>query len=305
MRGKHYTVMVVPHTRARFSRFRVSATFVIILSILALTCIVSTGLLPVYVHLAVERAGEIALLKEENRELRTAGLEVDQSLSALRDQVNFFETKATKFALMAGVQDLPSAQPAGGARGVAEAPVSPGPRPAAAISGGRLREEMETLQERTGVLNQSYSMLERVYRDQSLLLASTPSVAPVRGMVAWGFQWRRDPFTGRRAFHSGLDIVAAPGTRIIAPADGVVTFAGREAGYGNVIYVSHGNGVTTRFAHLQGFAVRIGHEIRRGDVIGYVGNTGRSLGPHLHYEVLVQGQKVNPVEYILDVDQIS
>ncbi len=163
---------------------------------------------------------------------------------------------------------------------------------------------METLRDRTGVLQDSFGILEKVYRDQSLLLASTPSIAPVSGMVAYGFQWRRDPFTGQRAFHTGLDIVAAPGTRVVAPADGVVTFTGREAGYGNVIYLSHGNDLTTRYGHLQGFAIRVGQEVRRGDVIGYVGNTGRSLGPHLHYEVLNQGTKVNPVDYILDTDQI-
>jgi murein DD-endopeptidase MepM/ murein hydrolase activator NlpD len=303
MGNKHYTVMIIPHTRARFSRFRVSVPFVLILSIIALTCVVSTGLLPVFMTLSMARAGEISTLREENRELRAAGEEVDQSLTALREQVAFFETKATKFALMAGVQDLPSAQPAGGVRegsGGLTQPVNNG-----VVSGGKLRDELETLQERTGVLQSSYSVLDKVYRDQSLLLASTPSIAPVRGMVAYGFQWRRDPFTGQRAFHSGLDIVANAGTRVQAPADGVATFVGREVGYGNVIYLSHGNGVTTRYGHLSAFAVRSGQEVRRGEVIGYVGNTGRSLGPHLHYEVLIQGTKVNPTDYIVDSDQIS
>jgi murein DD-endopeptidase MepM/ murein hydrolase activator NlpD len=304
MKGKHYTVMVIPHTRARFSRFKVSAPFVIILSIMALACVVSAGLLPVYVHAARAQAGEISALQLENRELRAAGQDVDQSLAALREKVAYFETKATKFALMAGVQDLPSAQPAGGLRDLSGYEPA-APRAAGSVSGGRLRDELETLQERTGVLGESYGILERVYRDQALLLAATPSIAPVKGMLAYGFQWRRDPFTGQRAFHSGLDIVASMGMKVIAPADGVVTRAMREAGYGNVIYLSHGGGLTTRYAHLQGFAVRVGQEVRRGDAIGYVGNTGRSLGPHLHYEVLVQGRKVNPLDYVLDVDLIS
>jgi murein DD-endopeptidase MepM/ murein hydrolase activator NlpD len=304
MQGKHYTVMIIPHTRARFSKVKVSVHFVIILTIMALTCIVSTGLLPVYMHLSGERGGEIAALQEENRELRAAGQEVDQSLSALRERVAFFETKATKFALMAGVQDLPSAQPAGGLRESISAP-SALPRGSAAVSGNKLRDELDTLQERSGVLRDSYGILDKVYRDQSLLLSATPSIAPVRGMVAYGFQWRRDPFTGERAFHSGLDIVASMGTKVLAPADGVVMKVMRDPGYGNVIYLSHGNDLTTRFGHLQDFAVRVGQEVRRGDVIGYVGNTGRSLGPHLHYEVLVQGTKVNPVDYILDTDLMS
>ena len=124
-------------------------------------------------------------------------------------------------------------------------------------------------------------------------------------MISYGFNYRKDPFTGRRAFHSGLDLVATPGTRVAAPADGIVIRARRETGYGNVVYISHGNGITTRFGHLRAFNVRAGEKIRRGDIIGQVGNTGRSLGYHLHYEVLVQGTKVDPMNYILDDDHVS
>ena len=303
MKGKFYTVMIIPHTRARFSKIKVSATFVLILSLIALAAIVSTGLLPVYVQVSKTRAAEIRSLKQENRDLRAASQEVDKSLTSLRDQVALFETKATKFAMMAGVQDLPSSRPVGGVR---EMPSPSNGLPASgSVASHRLREELETLQDRSGVLTESYGLLERVLHDQSLLLAATPSIAPVHGMVAYGFQWRRDPFTGQRAFHSGLDIVANQGTKIRAPADGVVVKAGREAGYGNVVYISHGNDVTTRFGHLSDFAVRVGQEIQRGDIIGYVGNTGRSLGPHLHYEVLLQGRKVNPTDFIIDDDQVS
>jgi len=303
VKGKFYTVMIIPHTRARFSKIKVSATFVLILSLIALAAIVSTGLLPVYVQVSKTRAAEIRSLKQENRDLRAASQEVDKSLTSLRDQVALFETKATKFAMMAGVQDLPSSRPVGGVR---EMPSPSNGLPASgSVASHRLREELETLQDRSGVLTESYGLLERVLHDQSLLLAATPSIAPVHGMVAYGFQWRRDPFTGQRAFHSGLDIVANQGTKIRAPADGVVVKAGREAGYGNVVYISHGNDVTTRFGHLSDFAVRVGQEIQRGDIIGYVGNTGRSLGPHLHYEVLLQGRKVNPTDFIIDDDQVS
>jgi len=309
MKGKFYTVMILPHTRARFSKFKVSASFALILSIIALIAIVSTGLLPVFMHLSSARASELNELKVENRDLRAAGQEVEQNLAALREQVAFFETKATKFAMMAGVQDLPSSQPVGGLH---EGTMPDPGASARGASHGRsvvnssfLREEMDTLEERSGVLKQSFGILEKVYRDQSLLLASTPSIAPVHGMIAYGFQWRRDPFTGQRAFHSGLDIVANAGTKVLAPADGVVTQVMRDAGYGNVIYISHGNDVSTRFAHLSGFAVRVGQEVQRGDVIGYVGNTGRSLGPHLHYEILVQGSKVDPISYILDDEHIT
>src|SRR5262249_13017203 len=106
MKGKFYTVMILPHTRARFSRFKGSASFMLVLSALALATVVSTGLLPIYIHLSRARSAELRELKQENRELRAAGQAVDQNLSALREEVAFFEAKATKFAMMAGVQDL-------------------------------------------------------------------------------------------------------------------------------------------------------------------------------------------------------
>lgn len=306
MKGKYYTIMVVPHTRARFTQLRVSAAFVLALAIIASAAVISTGLLPLYVHLSSERSAEIESLRAENQQLKEAGLELDASITSLRDRVSYFESEATKFALMAGVEDLPSSQPVGGARETPSAPMTgPARQGQAAFNTARLRDEMETLQERAGVLIDSYSVLDRVYHDQSLLLASTPSIAPVQGMISYGFGYRKDPFTGRRAFHKGLDMVAMLGTPVAAPADGIVTRARREPDYGNVIYLSHGNGVTTRYAHLRGFNVRVGQEVRRGDVIGYVGNTGRSLGYHLHYEVLHHGTKVNPMDFILDLDRMS
>ena len=303
MKGKYYTIMVVPHTRARFTQLRVSAVFVLVLAIIAGAALISTGLLPLYIHMAFERGSEIEHLKSENQVLRATSLELDTAIGSLRDRVAHFEMEASKFALMAGVQDLPSSQPVGGAR---EAVPAPGAgRAFAAPHPEKLLGELETLQERAGVLIDSYSVLDRVYHDQSLLLASTPSIAPVQGMISYGFGYRRDPFTGQRAFHKGLDIVAMLDTPVMAPADGIVTRATREPDYGQVVYLSHGGGITTRYAHLRGFNVRVGQEIRRGEVIGFVGNTGRSLGYHLHYEVLLHGTKMNPMDYILDLDRNS
>jgi hypothetical protein len=153
VRGKYYTIMVVPHTRARFTQLRVSATFVVSMCVIAAAAVVSAGLLPVYVHLTIERGTEIQALHQENQDLRAAGVELDASISALRDRVGYFETEATKFALMAGVEDLPSAQPVGGARETPPATASLGG--IAPVSTDRLIGEMETLQERAIVLRRS------------------------------------------------------------------------------------------------------------------------------------------------------
>jgi murein DD-endopeptidase MepM/ murein hydrolase activator NlpD len=127
---------------------------------------------------------------------------------------------------------------------------------------------------------------------------SAPNLWPVEGQVTGSFGERIDPFNGEGAFHSGVDIGSNYGTPIIAPADGVVTFTDQLGGYGKAIMIDHGHGISTRYGHLSGFAVTAGQSVHRGDVIGYVGASGRSTGPHLHYEVRINDTPVNPYKYL-------
>jgi murein DD-endopeptidase MepM/ murein hydrolase activator NlpD len=127
---------------------------------------------------------------------------------------------------------------------------------------------------------------------------SAPNLWPVDGQVTASFGERIDPFNGEGAFHSGVDISSAYGTPIVAPADGEVTFTDLMGGYGKAIMISHGNGISTRYGHLSGFAVVVGQQVHRGDVIGYIGTSGRSTGPHLHYEVRINDTPVNPYKYL-------
>jgi murein DD-endopeptidase MepM/ murein hydrolase activator NlpD len=127
---------------------------------------------------------------------------------------------------------------------------------------------------------------------------SSPNLWPVEGPITGSFGERIDPFNGEGAFHSGVDISSAYGHPIIAPADGVVTFADFMGGYGKALMLDHGHGISTRYGHLSGFAVTLGQHIHRGDVIGYVGLSGRSTGPHLHYEVRINDTPVNPYKYL-------
>ncbi|HYX68005.1 MAG TPA: M23 family metallopeptidase [Terriglobales bacterium] len=131
-----------------------------------------------------------------------------------------------------------------------------------------------------------------------LRLAAQPAIWPVEGPVTGGFGERIDPFNGEGAFHTGVDISANYGHPVIAPADGVVTFAAPDSGYGNLLVLDHGYGISTRFGHLSAFAVAPGQTVHRGEVIAYVGLTGRSTGPHLHYEVRINGVAVNPYKYL-------
>ncbi len=127
---------------------------------------------------------------------------------------------------------------------------------------------------------------------------SAPNLWPVEGQVTASFGERIDPFNGEGAFHSGVDISANVGSAVIAPADGSVTFADFLGGYGRAIMVDHGHGISTRYGHLSSFAVTAGQYVHRGDTIGYVGTSGRTTGPHLHYEVRINDVPVNPYKYL-------
>jgi murein DD-endopeptidase MepM/ murein hydrolase activator NlpD len=132
-------------------------------------------------------------------------------------------------------------------------------------------------------------------------LATAPTLWPVTGPITGPFGARIDPFNGEGAFHAGVDISSHYGQPILAPADGVVTYAAFYSGYGRLIEVNHGNGITTRYGHLSGFAITDGQSVRKGQVLGYVGMSGRSTGAHLHYEVRIHDTPVNPHKYLRDV----
>jgi murein DD-endopeptidase MepM/ murein hydrolase activator NlpD len=155
-----------------------------------------------------------------------------------------------------------------------------------------------TVSSRVGVTTPSPVRLSTVSRPNTAA-ANIPSIWPVAGPLSSGFGVRGNPFGGSsREFHKGQDIAAPIGTPVMATADGVVTVAGWLRGYGWVVYIDHGNGISTRYGHLSRIDVAVGQTIKRGEQLGLVGSTGRSTGPHLHYEVLINGQATNPIPYL-------
>ena len=134
--------------------------------------------------------------------------------------------------------------------------------------------------------------------DDWMKLASAPSLWPLEGPIMSTFGERTDPFNGEGAFHRGIDIHGAYGQAIFAPADGTVQETDIRNGYGKTVVLNHGHGYTTLFGHMSGFAVTAGQHVQRGDVIGYVGQSGRSTGPHVHYEVHINDVPVNPHKYM-------
>ena len=147
---------------------------------------------------------------------------------------------------------------------------------------------------------QSVIELWEMLSDRQSLLASTPNIKPARGPIGSRFGYRIDPINGKQKMHAGVDMTVPPGTPVRAPADGVVSFAGWDEMYGKLVSIDHGYGVLTRFAHNSQLYVQVGQKVSKYDVISASGSTGRSTGPHLHYEVRVNGVPVNPMNYILD-----
>jgi len=164
----------------------------------------------------------------------------------------------------------------------------------------KMHEQVDNLHLATSNQKTGFSSLLEALEGQKNLLASTPAIRPVKGWMTSRFGYRNSPFTNRRELHKGLDIANREGTQIIAPADGIVKFAGRKGLLGKAIDIDHGHGMITRYGHLKEILKKRGAPVKRGDIIAEMGDTGRSTGPHLHYEVHLNGVPVNPIKYILN-----
>jgi murein DD-endopeptidase MepM/ murein hydrolase activator NlpD len=156
---------------------------------------------------------------------------------------------------------------------------------------GALRDLLQGLESRLNFVRRDVERREQ-------LANATPSIWPTHGGLTGFFGGRSDPFTGEPAYHSGIDISAEKGQPVFATADGIVQSAGYTGDYGNLIVLKHAFGLSTRYGHLSAYHVKIGDAVTRGDVIGYIGSTGRSTGAHLHYEILVNGTLMNPLQLL-------
>jgi murein DD-endopeptidase MepM/ murein hydrolase activator NlpD len=163
-----------------------------------------------------------------------------------------------------------------------------------------MHQQMGQLNTATTVQRADFESLLDNLKSQKNLLSHTPAIRPAKGWVTSEFGYRQSPFTGKRELHKGLDIAYRKDSPIVAAADGVVTYAGHMGLLGTVVVIDHGNGIVTRYAHLDEILCKKGARVERGEIIAHMGNTGRSTGPHLHYEVRLNGVPVNPAKYILN-----
>ncbi len=163
-----------------------------------------------------------------------------------------------------------------------------------------LNKDLARLEKMARYQEESFNNLKAHLADKKDVIERTPYRWPVRGFISSTFGPRSDPFTGTQRMHSAIDIVAPKGTPIQSPADGIVTYAGPDPGLGNMLVIDHGYGVLTRYGHNNANLVREGQRVKRGDVVATVGSTGRSTGPHLHYEVHINDVAINPLKLIID-----
>lgn len=164
----------------------------------------------------------------------------------------------------------------------------------------QMKMDVERLQSEAVSREESLSELEKLLATKKDMLTHTPSIWPVLGWVTSAFGFRSNPFTGLTQMHEGLDISNRVGTVVSAPADGIISDIGSDLALGRILVISHGFGMTSRFGHLSKVLVKVGQKVKRGDKIAEVGMTGRTTGPHLHYEVRLNGIPVNPMRFILN-----
>lgn len=290
---EYYTLMFIPDARSASRKIRVSRRQVRwTVRTAAGTAVAVIALLAHYAWLNGQ-VSEMDALRSQNAALSERAHDHRQTLDQLEGRITSLDRAVVRLGVISGVeQTLPGDRLTGGVGGFTGTEAAPPSRDPDLVARSLSRSLAELAARSTRI--------EDFYTDQKELLSHTPSIWPVRGYLSSGFGRRSDPFTDRKSFHSGIDVSAARGTKVVAPADGVVVAVGRRAAYGRAIIIDHGNDVITRYGHLDGYNVRAGQRVRRGDVIGSVGSTGRSNSPHLHYEVWVHDKAQNPIHYIID-----
>lgn len=312
MAKKFYTILVLPDAGSRIRRFHIAKP---LLSTLA----VSAGLIFVaflfLVYQTVSHTGHML----ELRQLRTISSEqanLLQKFERLDNQMGRLREFDVRLRTAAGLEAQGTESPlvgVGGADTLSSRALMVAALAHQAPSGGSLTKvsidglggELDRLSREMNDRNKSFQGLITALEAKRSLLASTPTIWPVKGWMTAGFGHRRSPFTGQRQMHEGVDISNSAGTPIIAPADGIVTYTGPLGAFGNAISVNHGNKISTFYAHLQQQKVTQGQRVRRGDVIGLVGATGRATGPHLHYEIQVNEVPVDPTKYVIDSETVK
>jgi murein DD-endopeptidase MepM/ murein hydrolase activator NlpD len=296
MEKKYLSIIIIPHTRAKFKNISFSKKTIKIASGLAVVVfLMLTVFLIDYFTMNVTRQKYKTLL-DENDHQNQAIAQYKETVDKLQTTIDHYESYAKKLNVMAG---LKSEDPIEGEPGVG------GPSENQEISDLNSSQRVDLgnlhdISQKAEQIEKNLNTLASFFEDQALELASTPTIMPTKGYMSSAFGWRDDPFTGKRAFHQGIDIATHHGNPIYATADGVVIQARSDKIGGKTIKIKHMFGYTTVYCHLSEYLVKVGQKVKRWDTIGLVGSTGKARGPHVHYEVHLNGKALNPYNYILE-----
>lgn len=301
MKGK-YTIIIVPEETSKVKKYKLAGGLLkFLLFTLAVALIINAFIIYDYFRIRNYPARLSRLQEEKNiqaAQIRSFAIKI----ASLKKQLQKLSELDHKLRVIADLEPVaPDNKPYGvGGAYVEDSLMDSVARKRQDLLIKKMHSELEHLKVEAYIQQESFESLESFLRNKKLVLASTPSIWPTKGWVTSGFGFRKSPFTGRKEFHRGIDIATRIGTPVIAPADGIVAYRGVEGGLGLVLVINHGYGFKTRYGHLSKVLVKVGQRVKRGQKIALVGNTGRSTGPHLHYEVSLHGVPVNPRNYILD-----
>ncbi|MBE0433005.1 peptidoglycan DD-metalloendopeptidase family protein [candidate division WOR-3 bacterium] len=292
-------IILVSSKRNKTANLRVKATYLVLIVIGVLVIVASFFYnLTRYARKEVDRS-RLSQLESENRIVQKEIKRIEGELSGLQvliDSLEQYDKELRSYAPLRPIaEELREMGIGGYAPDFARQDISPKVKQELAD----VSESLDNLVGRARLQRQSYDELVNHLQEKAHLRDHTPSIIPVQGWMIRGYGYHIDPFTGQVKMHEGLDIAAPIGTPIVSPADGMVRFAGERKDYGQCVEIDHGYGFMTVYAHCQRLRVNAGMRVRRGDIIAHVGTTGRSTGPHLHYEVRLSHAAANPLNYIL------
>jgi murein DD-endopeptidase MepM/ murein hydrolase activator NlpD len=299
---RYFTFLYVRRGNAGVKSIRVHRTLAVGAGLCLVACIAATVTMGLrYSGMAVD-AGRMAELERENTELHGRIAVFEGELSSLKTSMERNYELQNRARLLASLDPIPEDVWKVGVGGpepeLLEREMSVADR-----IFSDLGEDLAELVRQSRLQRQSYDEICSILEQEATIRDCTPSIRPLRGgFLSSRFGRRMDPFTGRIAMHRGVDFHARTGTPVMATADGVVTMAKKNGSLGLVVEVNHGNGFTTRYGHLARINVVRGQRVKRGETIGTVGNTGRSTGPHLHYEVVFRKVHRDPLQYIIPDD---
>ena len=297
MANKFLSLIIIPHFRGKRRVFTfsqkslkiwggIAAVIFLILTVFLVDYFMMRGLRQDYKTLSAAKA-------EQDRTLAR----YQKSIDELNAKIDEFESYRKKLNVMAGLksQEVMDIEPGIGSGESGQEVGLPGSNHQMNLN------RLEDINKKADGIETNLNTLTNFYENQMLELAATPSISPTKGYWASPFGWRDDPFTGKRSFHPGVDIATHHGNPVLATADGLILSTRTDRVGGKTIKMSHPNsGYVTVYCHLSKFLVKPGQRVKRGDTIGLVGKTGRARGPHVHYEVRLNGKRLNPWYYILD-----